>query len=321
VNSLFISLSGPGFRESAATIAARPEFNVALPISLWINDEKRSSFNQWKRDLLAAPKNSWARWELPGEEKSYSISITPRSELTILKLPEGFISTQDALAALELLSFEVCVLGPAFFDEWVAADYPRWGFDRGMIDLGWGCAFRGAGHDRLVSRRWLDFGPWRVIRQSNDTTLVQFHDLAITDPAEAYEQARVGHERMGISPTGGYIAWHLEGLLKGAGQGIYTPEDRLLEVVVGPGNEVKQSEMLCNAALRLHHRTASSATPVERVAYVFVDEADARAHLHELWLRELECWLVDDKGKRRLDLDYHPVPNPPAWVKRLNEVS
>jgi hypothetical protein len=54
------------------------------------------------------------------------------------------------------------------------------------------------------------------------------------------------------------------------------------------------------------------------VAYVFVDEADARAHLHELWLRELECWLVDDKGKRRLDLDYHPVPNPPGWVKRLD---
>jgi hypothetical protein len=122
---------------------------------------------------------------------------------------------------------------------------------------------------------------------------------------------------MGNSAIGGYIQWYIDGLLKGAGQGIYTPEDRLLEVVVGPGNEVKQGEMLCNAALRLHHRTAPSTTPVERVAYVFVDEADAQAHLHELWLRELECWLVDDKGKRRLDLDYHPVPNPPEWVKRL----
>jgi hypothetical protein len=122
---------------------------------------------------------------------------------------------------------------------------------------------------------------------------------------------------MGIAPTGGYIAYHLQGLLKGAGKGLYTPGERLLEVVVGFGNEVKQSEMLCNAALRLYHRAAPSSTPVERVAYVFVDQSDAEAHLHELWLRELECWVVDDKGKRRLDLDYHPEPDPPAWVKRL----
>jgi hypothetical protein len=299
-------------------MADQPEFNAALPVSLWINDEKHSSFDEWKKLLLTAPKNSWARWELPGEEESYSLSITPRSELTILKLPEGFASTRDALDTLEPLSFEVCVLGSAFFDEWIAADYRRWGFGRSMIDHGWGCMFRGAGHDRLVSRRWLDFGPWRVLRRPNDTTFIQFHDLAITDPAEAYEQAKAGHERMGNAAIGGYIPWHIDGLLKGAGKGIYTAEERLLEVVVGFGNQVKQSEMLCNAALRLHHRTAPSSTPVKRVAYVFVDEADAQAHLHELWLRELECWVVDDKGKRRLDLDYHPVPSPPAWVTRLD---
>jgi hypothetical protein len=318
MNSLIASLSGPDFRSSAAVLLARREFNSAPPLSLWINGEKHSEMSDWKRTLLSSSGESWARWRALGNRQHHRLSIVPRSELVVLGIPEVFSTIESIEELLEPLAFETCVLGPAFFDEWVAADYPRWGFDRGMIDLGSGCAFRGAGHDRLASRRWLDFGPWRVIRRPNDTTIIQFHDLAITDPAEAYEQAKAGHERMGISPTGGYIAWHMDGLLKGSGQGIYTPEERLLEVVVGFGNEVKQSDMLCNAALRLHHRTARTSTPVERVAYVFVDEADARAHLHELWLRELECWVVDDKGKRRLDLDHHPVPDPPAWVTRLD---
>ena len=268
----------------------------------------------WVEQLQSCRKNGRAFWT----DYKKQLGINKGSELVFIGAPSGFFTLDEALAILEPLPFEICALGATFFDEWIAADYYRWGFGRSMISHGWGCMFRGAGHDRLASRRWLDFGPWRVLRRPDDTTFIQFHDLAITDPAEAYEQAKAGHERMGISPTGGYIAWRLQGLLKGAGEGIYTASERLLEVVVGPGNTVTQAEMLCNAALRLHHRSAPTSTPVERVAYVFVNEPDARAHLHELWLRELECWVVDDKGKRRLDLDYHPVPEPPAWVKRLD---
>jgi len=223
-----------------------------------------------------------------------------------------------ALETLEGIPFEICCIGAAFFDEWLAADYKRWGFGRSHIDNGWGCAFRGRGHDRLVSRRWLDFGPWRVIRRPNDTTFIQFHDLALTDPAEAYTQAAPGLERMGNSPIGGHIGFHKERMIASAGKGLYSPSQRLLEVVVGPGNEVRQGDMLCNCALRLHHKETQPTTGrIERIAYIFVDEGDARAHLHELWLRELECWVADDRGKRRLDLDYHPVPSPPAWVRDL----
>jgi hypothetical protein len=169
-----------------------------------------------------------------------------------------------------------------------------------------------------VSRRWLDFGPWRVIRRPNDTTFIQFHDLALTDPAEAYAQAAPGLERMGNSPIGGHIAFHRSGLLEIAGKGLYRASERLLEVVVGPGNTVPPRSMLANCALRLEHEETQPATGrIERIAYVFVDEGDARAHLHELWLRELECWVADDRGKRRLDLDYHPIPSPPAWVRDL----
>jgi hypothetical protein len=47
---------------------------------------------------------------------------------------------------------------------------------------------------------------------------------------------------------------------------------------------------------------------IEQVAFVFLDEADALARLHELWLRELECWVADDRPKRRLDIEYNPPP-------------
>ncbi len=308
------SVAGP---QPSAALAHAADWGLfeEAPATCDIDGVESPPADSWIDQLRDCRSEAFAFW--PNYRKQ--LGITKRSDLVTIGAPEGIPSPEAALRLLELLPFEVCTLGTMFVAGWRAAQYRRWGFGRSMIDHGWGCLFRGAGHDRLVSRRWLDFGPWRVIRRPNDTTFIQFHDLAITDPAEAYEQAKVGHERMGNSAIGGYIPWHIDGLLKGAGQGIYTPEDRLLEVVVGPGNEVKQGEMLCNAALRLHHRTAPSTTPVDRVAYVFVDEADARAHLHELWLRELECWLVDDKGKRRLDLDYHPVPNPPAWVKLLDD--
>ena len=55
--------------------------------------------------------------------------------------------------------------------------------------------------------------------------------------------------------------------------------------------------------------------------FVFVHEGQARAHLHELWLRELECWVHDARGLRRLDADYHPTPTPPDWARRLDASS
>ena len=321
--SLLASLSGPRHQEVAAFVSARVEFSHSLPTSLWINNEKHSIDSNWRMNLLSGNTTSWAHWDTEDEWEIRQINVAARSDVVSFGIPNAFSTVEEALAIVEPLSFELGILGAVFFHEWIKEDYPRWGIGRSNVDHGWGCIFRGAGHDRLVSRRWLDFGPWRVIRRPNDTTVIQFHDLAITDPAEAYEQARAGHQRMGNSPTGGYIAWHLQGLLKNAGKGLYFPESRTLEVVVAPGLSVSQGEMLGNAALRLHHRltrtTQPVAQPIEHIAYIFIDEADARAHLHELWLRELQCWAFDAHGvKHRLDLDYHPVPDPPAWVRSLD---
>lgn len=80
-------------------------------------------------------------------------------------------------------------------------------------------------------------------------------------------------------------------------------------------------------AVRLHYRLDPAAVrawrrgtigPIDSLAYNFLDEERARAHLDELWLREIECWVADDLGKRRLDADYHPVPDPPEWVRRID---
>jgi hypothetical protein len=92
-----------------------------------------------------------------------------------------------------------------------------------------------------------------------------------------------------------------------------------LEIVVGPGNAVEEREMLLACAERLHHNlTQPKSNRIRHIAYVFMDRADAEAHLHQLWLREIQCWYVDGKGKHRLDAGYKPTPNPPDWVKRLN---
>jgi hypothetical protein len=311
--NLTATISGLLARSGVSMLSTIPTYST-LPDAVRVDDEEQVQDSSWPTGILNARIHGGAYWL----ERDQQIVYRPKSDLVVFGIPNAFSTFDDALAIIEPLPFEICGLGAVFFDEWIKADYERWSFSRSHIDHGWACAFRGAGHDRLVSRRWLDFGPWRVIRRPNDTTFVQFHDLGITDSTEAYEVAKAGHERMGCSETGGFIQQIQDWMLADV-RGLYTVGERLLEIVVPPGDAVSQSRMLNACTLRLHHRlTRPAQEPIERIAYIFLDEADARAHLHELWLRELECWLVDGNGKRRLDLDYHPVPNPPEWVKRLD---
>jgi hypothetical protein len=290
-----------------------------MPTNVWINNRKQPVKN-WVSHLTQAAGDSWASWKDDKWNVWQRIAIWDHCELVSFRDPDGFTTLDDALTQLTALPFHTCALAAIYFDAWVAADYETWGFSRGHMPHGWGCLFRGAGHDRLVSRRWLDFGPWRVLRLPNDTSFVQFHDLAITDPAEAYAIAKLGHERMGNSPHGGYLQHSLDVLL-GHTKGLYFAEQHLLEVVVPPDATVDQFDMLRACADRFQHRVAPPTTDrIDRIAYVFLDQADAQRHLHELWLRELECWCINRNGaKVRLDADYHPVPSPPAWVARLEQ--
>ncbi|MBL0216512.1 MAG: hypothetical protein IPQ07_21845 [Myxococcales bacterium] len=219
-------------------------------------------------------------------------------------VPEYPVSVEGVLAAFAALPVELATLQSPF--EELHKIYRAPGFGDHQGPLGWGCLFKGAGHDRLVSRRWLEHGPWRLLRGPNDTTLVQFHALDAT-MEQAIEQAREGHQRMGITDTGGFIQTGYVYAYKP--DGLYVAADRSLRILIN-GRDVSQREMLDAAAYgRLHRDVAEQ--PIASVRFVFVDgEPRARQHLHEIWLRGLECWAVVDGVEKRLDTDYQPGPSP-----------
>jgi hypothetical protein len=180
---------------------------------------------------------------------------------------------------------------------------------------GWACAFKGEGHNHLVSRRWLEFGPWRLIRDEvHDISFVQFHDLNAA-PATALEQARPGHLEMG-GYSGGYFGktYPFSNELRA----LYVPDDRNMRVVIPAGFELTHSFVSDYCAARYFQ--AFENQPFDTLSFVFIVADEAQQYLHELWLREIEVSGFTPKGVEvRLDTDYHPTPNPPDWVRRLEE--
>lgn len=230
--------------------------------------------------------------------------------LVTLRRTNTELSAPEIFETLGKLPFELLTIGQVY-PEWWDEEYATYSFSDGHASYGLACAFRGAGYDRLVSRCWLDFGPWRT-RQLGDATWVEFHDID-ADPATALEQAQPGWERMGISDTGGFIQTGF--VYEDDVNGVYDPTEYKLKVMVPSGN-VSQRKMLEIAAVR-HDPRIQRERRIERTAFVFLDEANARRHLHELWLRDHECWAIVDGLERRLDEGYAPAPVKPDWVMRL----
>jgi hypothetical protein len=195
-------------------------------------------------------------------------------------------------------------------------DYAGPGFAYLHGPLGWGCAFKGEGHKRLVSRRFLDYGPWHVIRdEANDITLIQFHDLN-ADPLTALEQAKPGHELMGNPFEGGFIQRDYQ-ITDDEFSGLYSPDEKMLRIIIH-SRPINRRELLDVCAIRLWQLLGED-QPVERIGYVFViSQEQARQNLHDLWLREIECYVIIDGIEVRLDEDYTPPPpQKPEWVQRL----
>lgn len=188
-------------------------------------------------------------------------------------------------------------------------------FGQGHYALGSFCAFTGrAGHARVVSTRWLDHGPFRVI-PDGDTTWVQFHDLE-ADEDTAWSQAHPGHLWMADKNHGGFVersdTWF-----------VFEPSsfDRATgtSIVLVHGSEELTGLHMLEAACAKVLQPFDGIT-VQQVAFVFFDEANARKHLHALWLRGLECRWMSPRGEVRLDTDYDPTPPPrPDWVVALQD--
>jgi hypothetical protein len=309
--TLKLGLSGPDLPEIFRRVRDVLLPGVGEPDALYADARDRKVVPGWLETWAAKSKDFLqASWEGRGW-----LYLAPG--LIVKTSVENYdLDPARLLEQLAGIPFNICSAA-TLYTQWedgaLGEEYLAPGFGDLHWPHGWGCLFRGdEGHARLVSRRWLDFGPWRLLRGASDTSLVQFHDLE-ADAATALAEARPGHERMGISPTGGFIqtGFHYSEDLKG----LYSPAERKMHIVIN-GREVAQREMLDACAARLYQALGPE-QPLDNVVYVFVKEEEARAHLRELWLRGLECNAFIEGVELRLDEDYHPPHVKPEWVMRL----
>jgi hypothetical protein len=228
------------------------------------------------------------------------------------------LSVDETLLMLSRLrDWEIAVFGMVH-REWVKKfNYHATGFGSPLSgSLGWACAFKGDGHNRVVSRRFLEHGPWRTIRdEAHDITLIQFHDLE-ADAATALEQARDGHDFLAAPLQGGFYQKNLR-LKSTEFSGVYDPNEKK-QLMLIPAHDVVTRAQMMDACKIKHFQLLGEDKPLENVAFVFFGgEAEAQPYLPEMWMRELEVYAIDKGVERRLDLDYVPNIEKPDWVKQL----
>lgn len=293
--ALSLCLSGASLPDIVAALAKTSLFSkTPSHFSKDAGDEKLKVPASWAPRLAAGAKKAelYAHWD--DDFAKYVVVDVARQRVSVTA--KDAVTSADQLAKfLESLPFTLCTLGG---DRKIGLKLPV-----GFIDhprLRWGCAFRGAGHDALVSRRWLEFGPWQLVKRDGDLSVVFFHQLGADLPS-ALAQALPGHERM-ISETGGYVVREEDDALPPM-PGKYDAKAKTLEVRVAAGASVSEAQMTAACVHRAQRRMA-------RIVWRFANERDAETHLHQLWLRECEVW----HGTTRIDESYAPRATPPPWA-------
>ena len=266
--------------------------------------------------LKAKTNKVKAYWGDIFDHKGFII-YNPKKQVTTIKINDFEINSfKSVLDIFTPLPWTVA----NFYDIFNGDENNAWneyippGFIHGHGGHGWACAFKGEGHNHLVSRRWLEYHPWYLIRdEEHDISFVQFHDLD-ADPAEALEQAIPGHRAMSMYGIGGYIGKTHP--FSNDLRGIYLPDERNLRVVIPAGKEITYSEMSDYCAARYFQ--AFREGDIDLLSFVFIVAEEAQPYIHDLWLRDIEVFGFAPKGEEiRLDENYHPDYEPPSWVKRL----
>jgi len=296
-----LSLSGKDINALAKQISEQSCFHESLPETLETDYAAQPIAPGWPDRIGDAAKCFEAVWD---EQRRLAVypGLTVEVTLPLPPEPEPIIDWLQALD-FELASFYT--LHP----EWQAIDpdYIPPGFTNRHRLHGAFAAIKGAGHRRLVSDRWLDYCPIKLTRRG-DLSFVQFHDLK-ADAATSLQQAKLGHVALSSEAQGGFIK---DGyLLRHDFDGVLEEGRGVLKVSV-LGRALSPREMLDACAVRGEVKGKR----VDNVGFVFLDETEIGDHLHQLWLRGLECWTIRNGRELRLDDAYAPPPPaPPAWAR------
>ncbi len=293
------TFSGADLKKLTAALLDAAPYASEPPDTMQFKWVERPVAKDWREQMLADNVDGLsARWG--------SHRIGRNESATTAEFPGVPLDANAITAFVSALPFELAVM-PMLHDEWTGRDYFPPTLSPDHASLGWGMIVHGTGHEQwFVSRRWLEQAPARIVNGPNETTLVQFHDLA-ADSETALEQARSGH------------AWIAAGALRPKHRfkhdikGVYTQADGLLRIVIND-RSLTDAELNDACAARRDGRNDRE-KPIKNIAYVFVDEASANKHLEPLWLRELECRVVTPLGERRIDEGYIPKRKQAAWVK------
>lgn len=259
----------------------------------------------WRGDDLNLPEShKWWTGRISSHDNSWVKLINN----------ETLLSMATLLDLLRAVPFTIAGIAPVFSRGWPKEHngVKRLKMAAGHYTQGFACAFKGeAGHDRLVHRRWLSRGPWRWIYDAeHDLSLVQFHALN-ADQATAVDQAWPGHLLMGVHDQGGLLP---PGLLRTEFEpALYDEATHTSIVVVAGQRQLSSLEMLEAAGFR--SGAIAGGPRVDQVAFVFMEEANARVHLPALWARGLEVRAITATDEVRLDDSFVPEPAPvPEWV-------
>jgi hypothetical protein len=273
-------------------------------------EDAKNLLNQAKKKLI-----------LLWDEETVDAAVTwEADDLAWYRVSSFEPSVEETLQMLtQLESWEITVFDVVHREWGKKFEYYAPGFGRPLSgSLGWGCAFKGEGHNRVVSRRFLEHGPWRTIRdEEHDITLIQFHDLE-ADVATALEQARVGHDFIAAPLEGGFYQRNLR-LKSTEFSGVYDPDEKKQFMLIPAHDLVTRAQMMDACKIR-HFQLLGESKPLENVAFVFVGgESEAQPYLPEMWMRGLEVYAIDKGIEHRLDLDYAPNLEKPEWVRRLEQ--
>jgi len=287
---LLLSIRSKDTYSVVQALLSLPEFKSA-PIDLTVDDSESPPLSDWMNHWGYQPvEKLHLNWSKPPVWLIWERKNLVKCAICV---PNTLESIFDLL---ETMDFQDAVLG-SMHEQWSHGDSLYLGPILGPhYRLGLACAFKGTGHDRVLSRRFLEYGPWRLHHRPRDLSIVQFHELHANADA-AIEQARFGHERMELG--------HIEDFRSIGDEltGSYVASERLWRVDVD--EELDDSELL-EAVYVMRAQPFGPEKTVERVAYVFTNEELAKAHVHEIWIRGFETWVLTGQELKRLDVGYVP---------------